>query len=308
MKKKINSVQGKILRRLIKDVTDTHIIGKGIKSGEFRKNPIEPKWVCPKGYSVEEVQRKNYTMEITAPAEIKDERVILQLHGGGYIGPMKNIYRTFAIYYCKALGEGRVVTIDYRVAPENPYPAALEDAVDAYEYLLEQGISPKNIIVAGDSAGGGLTLALIMYLRDKGYELPKAVITMSAWTDLTCENASYETNFKNDPLFGNTKDSMIYDSAYIGAEDPKNPYISPVYGKFNDFPPMLMQVGSIEMLLDDTLEVAKKAKNEGCDVKYTIYEDMFHVFQMSKMLIPESRAAWEEVREFLSLHKCENSL
>lgn len=280
------------------DITSTQGVGKKIKSGEFRKNPVEPKWKCPKGYSMEKINMNEFEMELLEPEEPSRNLMILQLHGGGYIGPMKNIYRTFAVMYSKASAGASVLTIDYRVAPENPYPAGLEDALEAYKWILGNGYTSEQIVITGDSAGGGLTLALCLYLRDNKMELPKGIITMSAWTDLTCEGESYTSNYEIDPLFGNTKDSMLFNSDYIGNNDVRNPYISPIFGEYNGFPPILMQVGSYEMLLSDTIEVAHKIKENGGKVRLSVYEGMFHVFQMSKLLIPESRNAWQEVEHF----------
>lgn len=298
MNKTIQSIRGKILKNLMADITSTHIIGKKIKSGEFRKNPIEPSWKCPKGFNVEKICMEQFEMEFLQPENPESKLIILQLHGGGYIGPMKNIYRTFAVMYSKVSKGADVLTIDYRVAPENPYPAALEDARAAYEWILNKGYLAEQIVVVGDSAGGGLALALCLYLRDNGLKLPKGIITMSAWADLTCEGESYTSQYETDPLFGNTKDSMIFNSAYIGENNPRDPYISPVFASFDGFPPMLMQVGSCEMLLSDTLEVARKRKEEDGKIRLSVYEGMFHVFQMSMNLIPESRSAWREIKQF----------
>lgn len=298
MNKTVQSIQGKILRNLMADITSTHVVGKKIKSGEYRKNPIEPAWKCPKEYQMKQICMEQFEMEFLQPDNAENNLIILQLHGGGYIGPMKNIYRSFAVMFSKAAKGADVLTIDYRVAPENPYPAALEDAIEAYQWILDKGYSNDQIIVAGDSAGGGLSLALCLYLRDNGLKLPKGIITMSAWADLTCEGESYTSQYEIDPLFGNTKDSMIFNSSYIGDNDPHNPYISPVFGEYHDFPPILMQVGSYEMLLSDTKEVARKIKEQGGKVRLSIYEGMFHVFQMSLKLIPESRNAWQEIRQF----------
>lgn len=130
-------------------------------------------------------------------------------------------------------------------------------------------------------------------------QLPEGLVLMSPWTDLTASGESYETNFTKDPLFGNTRESMIYNLDYVGKEDPKNPYISPLFGTYAGFPPMLIQVGSIEMLLSDSTSLAKKAKEAGVKVRLSIYEEMFHVFQMGELMLPESRQAWEEVGKFL---------
>lgn len=230
----------------------------------------------------------------------ENREVVLQLHGGGYIGKIRNAYRDFAVLYAKMPGERAVLSVDYRVAPEDPYPAALEDAYAAYQWLLEMGCKGSQIILAGDSAGGGLALALCLYLKDRGEPLPKQLVLMSPWTDLAATGDSYETNFEKDPLFGNTTDSMIYSNAYYGENDPKTPYISPLYGDYEGLPPMLFQVGGAEMLLSDSARAARKAKEAGCEVQLTIYDGMFHVFQLGMKKMKESREAWREVEEFLS--------
>ena len=198
-----------------------------------------------------------------------------------------------------------MLTVDYRVAPEHPYPAALEDAVAAYQWLIgEKHYEADKIVIAGDSAGGGLALALVMYLRDHGMDLPAGVLVMSPWTDLTNSGKSYQTNFHRDPQFGGTTDNMLFHSTYIGDAVPENPYISPLFGSFEQFPPILFQVGSEEVLLDDTLRVAEKVRKTHGKLRVTVYEGMFHVFQMALRLIPESREAWDEVSHFLEIIYC----
>lgn len=295
------SVAGTVIRELIARFTSDHLIGKKIKNGELRKKIIEPPWIVPKGFLRTEIETENFKMEWLEAKDSISDRVLLQLHGGGYIGMLHNAYRNFAVLYSE-LGKGMpVLTIDYRVAPENPYPAALEDAVSAYCWLLEKGYAHDKILVAGDSAGGGLALALVLYLRDQGEKLPAGIIAMSPWTDLTSSGESYQTNFQKDPLFGNTRDSLVYNRDYVGLEDPKNPYISPAFGDFTGFPPMLIQAGSYEMLLSDSVTVAEKAKESGVKVRLHIYNGMFHVFQMAMKIMPESRQAWNEVGKFLDI-------
>lgn len=294
------SVRGKLMRELIQDITSTSS-GHKFQNGEYRKEPKEPEWICPIRCRVESIAMEQFTMEYLQPKRLTDERVILQLHGGGYIGPMKNRYRDFAVLYSKALGGGSVLTIDYRVAPKNPFPAALEDAFDAYEWLLQQGYSDRKIFLAGDSAGGGLALALCHYRKDKGKSLPSGLILMSPWTDLTGSGESYRTNYHNDPLFGNTEDSMIKNLDYVGDADPKNPYISPLFGEFDGFPPMLIQVGSYEMLLSDSEQVVQKVKAKHGKIRFSVYEGMFHVFQMAGSLLPESKEAWREIVRYLDV-------
>lgn len=301
MRKKQVSVSGNMIREMIKDVMGT-TLGKPFQSDELRKHPVEPAWICPPEFVYELVDMEHFRMEYLRPQDVYTGRVILQLHGGGYIGPLKNIYRRFAVRYSRRSMGGDVLTIDYRVAPEHPYPAALEDAVTAYRWLLdEKNYRPEQIVVAGDSAGGGLTMALCLYLRDHGMPMPGGIIAMSPWGDLTCSGESYVSNYELDPLYGNTKDNILYDSAYIGDSDPMNPYISPVFGEFSGFPPVLLQVGDMEVLLSDTLRIAEKLKTAGVKHRLSVYEGMFHVFQMALELIPESRESWEEVEQFLSI-------
>ena len=231
---------------------------------------------------------RQFEMELLTPKAADNGEVVLQLHGGGYIAKIRNAYRDFAVRYSK-IDQYRVLSVDYRVAPQHPYPAAFQDAIEAYRWLLYSGFSGDRIILAGDSAGGGLVLALAMYLRDQSMPLPKKLVMMSPWTDLTASGPSYQENYENDPLFGNTRESMIYNGDYAGKQDPKLPYISPLFGDFHGLPPMLFQVGSLEMLLSDSVLAAQKAKEAGCDVTLTVYQDMFHVFQLSMDKLAESR-------------------
>lgn len=328
-KNKSISLAAAVSKNVIALATSLHGIGPLIQDGTFRKRvaDIEPPWHPPKGFSLVPIAMPEFSMElllhqnefyaeemkpeeeVESNSESKDtaerlltenREVVLQLHGGGYIGKIRNAYRDFAVLYAKMPGERAVLSVDYRVAPEDPYPAALEDAYAAYQWLLEMGCKGSQIILAGDSAGGGLALALCLYLKDKGEPLPKKLVLMSPWTDLAATGDSYETNFEKDPLFGNTTDSMIYNNAYYGENDPKTPYISPLYGDYEGLPPMLFQVGGAEMLLSDSARAAKKAREAGCEVQLTIYDEMFHVFQLGMKKMKESRDAWREVEKFLS--------
>lgn len=293
------SIRGKLLRELIARFSSLNTSKQKLKHGEKRKKITESQWKCPAGFQVTYVENEKFSMEYLEAEHNLHHLGILQLHGGGYVGMLINAHRSTGVLYSQVGKGASVLTIDYRVAPENPYPAALEDALYAYEWLLKNGFHEEEIILGGDSAGGGLAMALCLYLRDHGRKLPKGIVAMSPWTDLTASGASYEENYELDPLFGKTRDSLIFDSAYIGNNDPKNPYISPVFGDFTGFPPMLIQVGSIEMLLSDSRTVAKKAREKGVQVKLSEYEGMFHVFQRAMLLMPESRKAWLEVEKFI---------
>lgn len=255
----------------------------------------------PEHIVVEQYHMDQFDMELLSWRYSNSPWIILQLHGGGYINALKNQYRTMAGLYSEVGKGAKVLTIDYRVAPEHPFPAALEDAYSAYEWLLEQGYEERNIVVAGDSAGGGLAMALCHYLKAQGKALPAGIIAMSPWTDLTASGASYKEKFDVDPVFGGSYDSMIYDSPYIGTDNPTNPYISPLFGSFEGFPPMLIQVGTSEMLLSDSELVAQKAKDAGVLVRLSEYSGMFHVFQMAGKMMKESRKAWVEIGTFLEI-------
>lgn len=298
------SISGKFMRDMIARVTNDHLIGKRIKSGELRKKigETEPPWKCPACFTLTVTELENFTMELLESKEgASTDKIILQLHGGGYVGAMRNAYRMFAGLYNEVSHGMSVLTIDYRVAPENPYPAALLDAYEAYVYLISQGWFAEQIILAGDSAGGGLAMALCHYLKDRGMQLPCGIVAMSPWTDLTAGGESYETNFEKDPLFGKTRDSLIFNKDYVGDHDPMDAYISPLFGDFREFPPMLIQVGSYEMLLSDSVSVAAKAREQGVKVRLSIYEGMFHVFQMAAKMLPESRRAWVEIGKFMDV-------
>ena len=243
-------------------------------------NQLNDNWTLPEDYSLEIIEVDGITMEWVKAKGTKPEKAILQLHGGAYSRSLEDngtTYRRAAVQYAKLSGAG-VLTVDYRVAPKHPFPAALEDAVLAYKWLLEQGYLPEHIIIAGDSAGGGLTLATALYLRDNDMPMPAALITMSAWTNLNYKR-------KTPP--------------YVGNNRADNPYISPIYGEYDGFPPMLMQVGGDEMLLNDTIKVAQKAKEAGVEVRQTTYPGMFHVFQMLFPELPDANEAWDEVEAFI---------
>lgn len=296
------SVRGRVLADIMAHFTNDFAIGKKMKTGELQKRAREGSWMVPDCFRMMHIDMGRFSMKMLSSKILPNpEKVVLQFHGGGYNGMIRNKYYVAAGLYNEVSHGCSVLSPDYRVAPEDPYPAALEDALSSYEWLMAHGYGSEQIVLAGDSAGGGLAIALCMYLRDHGMPLPCGIVGMSPWADLTASGESYETNFFNDPLFGNTRDSLIFINDYPGDHDPAEPYISPIFGDFTDFPPMLLQVGSIEMLLSDSMTIAEKAKAAGVKVRLSVYEGMFHEFQMAFLTIPESKRAWEEVGKFFNL-------
>ncbi|HOA30383.1 MAG: alpha/beta hydrolase [Clostridia bacterium] len=244
-------------------------------------NELNKNFKMPEDYTLEIFEVDGIAMEWVVKKDANPDKAILQLHGGAYTRSLKDngmTYRRAAVQYARISGAA-VLTVDYRVAPKDPYPAALEDALLAYNWLLDNGFTAENIIIVGDSAGGGLALAIVLFLRDNNMPMPAGLITMSAWTNL---------NYKRRK------------PAYVGNERADNPYISPVYGEYHDFPPMLMQAGGDEIILNDTLKVAAKAKDAGVLVTQTTYPGMFHVFQMLFPELEDANKAWEEVEEFIT--------
>lgn len=295
------SIRGRTARRMVHLANHFPMLGNKSQNGELRKKLSERQkmWECPEHLELKVIQMEQFRMELLKKKGENTKGIILQLHGGGYYGKLHNTYRDMAGMYNELSNGFDVLSVDYRVAPKHPFPAALEDAFAAYQWILKNNYCMEKLFVAGDSAGGGLALALCLYLRDHGLQLPRGIITMSAWTDLTKSGESYQENFDIDPIFGGTKDSLVYKDGYYKDSNPEHPYISPVNGEYQGFPPMLMQVGEYEMLLSDTLTVAKKAREAGVSVKVHTYKGMFHVFQMGFLLYPEAKEAWIEAGRFI---------
>ncbi len=224
------------------------------------------------------------------------ERAFLYLHGGGYAIGSIATHRYLMQGIGKASG-ARVLGIDYRLAPENPFPAAVEDTVTAWRWMLAQGLEPKRCAIAGDSAGGGLTLATLVALRDRGIPLPGAAALLSPWADLAGTGASVKTKAAEDPMVTEPGLRMMAD-AYLGGADARNPLASPLYANLSGLPPLLIQVGSAEILLDDATRVAERARAAGVEVELESWEDMVHVFQAFPMLA-EAGQAIEKIGAFV---------
>jgi epsilon-lactone hydrolase len=224
--------------------------------------------------------------------------VILYFHGGAYVLGSLVSSRILASELAFASGM-KVLSFEYRLAPEHPYPAALEDALAAFNYLLQSGIRPSQVVFAGESAGGGLCLAAALALKDQGMPLPAAIVTIAPWTDLTCSGQSFVYNQENDPLIvlDSVKQSAL---DYAGGRDLRLAYISPLYGNLEGLPPVMLQVGSGEALLDDALAFAGRLEAAGVPVSLEVYPGMWHVWHIFD--IKESRKALSSIAAFIRGH------
>jgi monoterpene epsilon-lactone hydrolase len=235
--------------------------------------------------------------EWTAAPGASDDRVVLYFHGGGYVMGSITTHRGVVAGISHASG-ARVLSVDYRLAPEDPHPAAVEDGVAAYRFLLAQGIAPESIAIAGDSAGGGLTLATLVALREAGEKLPAAGVCISPWADLTQSGETMETKAAEDPMVSRDLLQQMAD-AYLSGGDARAQTASPGFADLSGLPPLLVQVGSAEVLLDDARNVADRAKASGVDVTLEEWDDMIHVWHAFALLLPEARAAIERIGEYL---------
>lgn len=251
----------------------------------------------PPDVKVEVVTAPDRPAEWLTPPGARTDAVVLYLHGGGYVIGSPRSHRHLAAAIARAAGT-RALLLDYRLAPEHPFPAGLEDAVAAYQWLLAGGVAPARIVVAGDSAGGGLTMATLLALRERDLPRPAAAVCISPWVDLTNSAASYGTKAAVDPIV--TLDSIaLLTQAYIGTGDPKQPLASPLYADLRNLPPLLIHVGSDEVLLDDALGLAARARTAGVDVTIREWPQMIHVWHWFLSMLIEAEQAIDQIGAFV---------
>lgn len=252
----------------------------------------------PPGAQVEPVRVDQRDAEWVVMPDSATDRVVLYLHGGGYVMGSPRTHRELAARIAREAA-ARVLVLDYRLAPEHPFPAALDDATGAYRWLRGQGVDARSIAVAGDSAGGGLTLATLLALRDAGDALPACAVCLSAWTDLEGTGESAQPGGANDPMISL---AGLRDSGKLYAGDrTRDPLASPVHGDFTGLPPLLLQVGTRELLLDDSTRVAERARAAGVAVELEVEEGAFHVWHATPDL-PESADAVARIGAFIRLY------
>ncbi len=251
----------------------------------------------PEGTRCEPVRADGVPCEWVDAPGVAADAAILYLHGGGYVVGSINSHRAHVARLSAACGT-RGLAVDYRLAPEHPHPAAVEDAVAAYRWLLGRGLAPRRIVVAGDSAGGGLTVATLLALRDAGHPLPACGVCISPWTDLTCSSGSMTTRAAVDPM---VKPDVLrrMAAAYLGGGDARTPLASPNFAQLRGLPPLLVHVGTAETLLDDSTTLAELARAAGVDITLGVWEEMIHVWHCFAPLLPEADQAIAQIGEYV---------
>ena len=250
-----------------------------------------------KDVKIEKVNINGIHAEWITTPNINKNNVLLYFHGGAYIGGSIRNSREFCSRISRSTGVS-VLNVDYRLAPEYPFPSALEDSINTYKWLLKTGFLPENIIFGGDSAGGGLVIATMVKLNETKIKLPTAAFCLSPWVDLALKGETMESKKDIDPFV--TKEVLeMAVSCYLKDVDTLNPLASPLYANLEGLPPLFIQVGTSELLFDDSIRLAQQAKNVGNDVQLKIWEDMIHVFSLLGTNIPEVQDANEEIVEFI---------
>ena len=255
---------------------------RGWRVRELLLPPLKGEWIEP---------------DVDRAVDPTDRRTVLYLHGGGYFFYSPRSHRPITFALAKG-SVSRVFALDYRLAPEHRFPAALDDAIAAYRRLIIDGVPPGKIIMAGDSAGGGLALATLVSLRDHGDPLPAGAVLFSPWTDLAATGSSLTVNNGTDPLFIGP-DIGKGARHYLGTMPGTNPLASPLYADLTELPPLFVQASTSEVLLDDSLRVVEKARHQGVDVIFKAWADLPHVWQLYTPLLPEARTALGETSAFI---------
>jgi monoterpene epsilon-lactone hydrolase len=250
------------------------------------------------GVVYEEVDAGGVPAVWILPETVTRDRVVQYLHGGGYMIGSARAHSRFTAHLASAVG-CVALSVDYRLAPEHPFPAQLEDSVACYQWLLDQGIEPQHVAIAGDSAGGALTLSTLLKLRDDGVPIPAAGVALSPWSDMAGTAESFSRNADVDPGAFTPEVFKRFADAFLQGHDATDPYASPLYGDFEDLPPLYIQAGADEMLVDDSSRVAERAAAAGVDVDVDLFPEMWHVFQLSVGTLPEADDAVARIGTWL---------
>jgi monoterpene epsilon-lactone hydrolase len=288
-------------RHLFKLQLRPDVVDESFSVEAFRANvdKATARMKMPAGVRTQPVQIDQMEAEWIVPDDAAPDKILLYIHGGGFISGSVFTHRMHVAKF--ALGSGlKSLVFNYRLAPEHPFPAAVEDCVAAYRWLLAQGYTPANIVVGGESAGATLTLSLLLALKEQGMALPAAAFSISPVTDLRCQADSFRTNAKKDIAPMGSWD--LWTGYYVADNDPMLPLLSPLMGDFTGAPPLLICVGSHEIHLDDCVNVAHKAEADGVDVTLRVWPGMVHAFPILAPWFPEATQAHAEICAFARDH------
>lgn len=254
----------------------------------------------PENVGVEDTDADGVAVRWVTASDADTNKVVLLLHGGGFTAGSTTSHQRLAADLSTTCG-ARVLVPDYRLGPEHAYPAGLDDCVTAYRWLLEEGYKPGQIVIAGDSAGGGLTISTAMRLKKDGIDQPAALVALSPWANLACDGETMDSKAKDDPVT-NREHLLRAANDYLKDQDPKDPMVSPIYGDLRGLPPMLIQVGSREVLLDDSRKLAVRARADDVDVTLEEWPGMFHVWHMMADWLSDGRRALGGIGAFVNRH------
>ena len=299
----MQSIRSKIFLWLIKNrrffafKLKPEVVDENFSVDRFRHDvdKTTSKMKMPKGIRSESFQINNIHAEWIISENPLNGKVLLYIHGGGFISGSCNTHRTLVAKFVEGT-QLKALLFDYRLAPEYPFPAALEDCIEVYNWLLTQGYKGSDIVIGGESAGGTLTLSLLLAIKEKGITFPKAAFSISPVTDLRCQADSFAFNYKNDIAPYGSWD--VWTKYYIGNSDPTLPLLSPLMGNYKGIPPIHITVGTYEIHLDDCINVTNKAKEDGVEVILNKWPKMVHAFPLFSPLFPEAKQAMVDICQF----------
>ena len=257
----------------------------------------------PEGITVKARQIAGINAEWLIPQGSDPTKVILYVHGGGYVSGSCNDHRGIVSKFAKNTGITNLL-YEYRLAPEHPFPAALDDSVKVYQWLLASGFKPKDILIAGESAGGGLCLATLLALKERNISPPVAAVSISPWTDLTCSSDSYRT--KNKVSLAPLNSWTVFSKYYVGDNQATNPLISPLFGDLKGLPPILINSGTDDELYDDGEKFYMKAMSAGADITFRPGIGMVHCYPLLAPMFQEATQAMDEIIDFAKTHLLKN--
>lgn len=285
-------------RHIFKLKLKPEVVDENFSVDAFREgiDKVSAKIKLPKNISSQKFSFEGINAEWIIPSDPQKDKVLLYIHGGGFISGSCLTHRMHVAKFANKCSLKSLV-FDYRLAPEHPFPAGVDDCVIAYKWLLDQGYESKNIIIGGESAGATLTLSLLLALKENDIMLPKAAFSISPVTDLSCNAKSFEYNAKNDVAPMNSW--SVWTNLYISDNDTRTPLLSPLFGNYTGIPPLFICVGTHEIHLDDCVNMAKVAEQHGVEVTLRKWENMIHAFPLLTPLFPEAKKAFLEICEFI---------